>query len=977
MHNNDLIGIAVGGALTGAAAVAALFAEAGAPTALATTLAATAQATSGVLGNLASNYLGSGIDRFTKRLRESPSDILHNRDLQRLVGRTIAAKLDALADDASSQVSDEGRSTLKMLAVRAEEFWSGEAADHPAFRGLNAGVIANYFSMREATFEKAVALNPDLWKSFIQGLQLDLAHAPTRSRLLRRLRGLIRQDPPTELSHTDLNITAAALHTDFPHDLFTVAKQAFADNDPSYAALQLRLMRELMTDVRDTLATVHGIARDQQELKQSIHRFLDAVHNAAPVTLAAIPPASRPEVSAVVADIESLRSESLAILHRLESKIDALASTSGAIRDEVHSIAGLVRGLRRRRGAIIFATFVVLVIAVTVGGRLAGWWSGAASADAAGFRKLAAELDIDPSRLSAGDFSIRVEQPYNLSGMVSLRVTPRTASLRSFASQTGLQFRVGDRPWAGVWAGMPGSDDLTAILGPADLEATGNLQLRINPVAVGYSIGRSFGPYEYNVHVADMLADDLAAQASKAQWLEKRSSEWAVPAEVVTRFGEAVRAISVGADPQNLLPIWQRTGDDHPRLASALEDYKENHEAAMRLHVELGGRLQPFRNHDVLFARIELARGRSTEVMEFRPEQHDDAALYMPQRAEIPDDFVGVEGHSLRFDRFFEFGDQVEKVLVGRTPVNLDHTIDVLKDAPAERLDHWRIMGAGHGERVPLNPSWDTVYVQLVLKNGSRSEIRELKLEDEPGVTWIPAVPADGDPVGSEPAVFFRLSNEHRDTHRIVLGWLSIPPRNTSRIVYSHDGSEWKPAHASMSNPWNSLYDLSSLSGSLHLLIQLNDGTEVGPHRYTYSGVAEAVRAFVRPTVKTRRRELLTVVRVPADVFATRVGILTNGMGGWEARSDAERLVCALRTYDVAWCAVREVRLGASPNALEHSLRPGITAEDAVGELGLVRSDGQRQIHMLLPPELETVYAQFVLDNGDVLEPFELAITKP
>ena len=100
-----------GAALAGAGVVATLWPA-----------VAAAGAVAGVFAGVGGNFLHQCGDDLAKALRDSPAraaDYLHNEDLRRLVGQTIAGRLRALSDDQA--LSKPARDRLKMLAIKAEE----------------------------------------------------------------------------------------------------------------------------------------------------------------------------------------------------------------------------------------------------------------------------------------------------------------------------------------------------------------------------------------------------------------------------------------------------------------------------------------------------------------------------------------------------------------------------------------------------------------------------------------------------------------------------------------------------------------------------------------------------------------------------------------------------------------------------------------------------------------------------------------
>jgi hypothetical protein len=303
-----------GAAIAGAAAVATIW-----------PVGAVAAVAAGVAGGVGGNFLHQCSDDLAAALAKSPAyatDYLHNQDLRRLVGETVAARLKVLADD--DTLPEQTRRRLPVLAIKAEEGWL-TLADHELLQGLNEVVVTGLFAMSAASFAKATALDASTWASFLTYLESKVADESTFETLRRTYTQDMKALRSKPLDSAAYSTLGEILQRTIPHDLSIAAKQAFAQNKPAYAALQLRLMRDLMTDVRDVLATVSRMADrvdqlfvGQTEILKSLMVIADAVKGKAPAVSTAVPAANAHDIRDILDEIEASHREISTALARIE-----------------------------------------------------------------------------------------------------------------------------------------------------------------------------------------------------------------------------------------------------------------------------------------------------------------------------------------------------------------------------------------------------------------------------------------------------------------------------------------------------------------------------------------------------------------------------------------------------------------------------------------------------------------------------------
>ncbi|GJM24853.1 MAG: hypothetical protein DHS20C16_12680 [Phycisphaerae bacterium] len=302
--------IAGSATLAGAATVAALW-PAGVLAAVGTTVGY----------GIGTSFLHRCSDDLTKKLASSPAyakDYLRNEDLRRLVGETIAAKLkDLSSDDAFDKPT---RDRLEVLALHAEEAWLA-IADHATPQRMNEDVVTRLFAMSPENFANATALDADAWAGFLKFLDGRIAEASTGKKIKRMVTPGGRAVGTSKLPEAVRLHIGAKLKTEFPHALHINAKRAFENNDPAYAALQLRLMRDLMTDVRDILATVSGTSQriedlfvGQERIESKLTDLAGTIKRLAPTVKKSIPVNCNFDPQAILDEINNAHAEVMAQL---------------------------------------------------------------------------------------------------------------------------------------------------------------------------------------------------------------------------------------------------------------------------------------------------------------------------------------------------------------------------------------------------------------------------------------------------------------------------------------------------------------------------------------------------------------------------------------------------------------------------------------------------------------------------------------
>lgn len=308
----------------------------------------------GTAGGVGANFVHQLGDLFATKLA-SPGgvsrDFLRNEDLERLVGKTVGAQLQQLADDSS--IERAVRTRLPVLALKAQAGWL-VLAPHEDFRDANASGLTRLFAMRATVFADARLLDAETWADFLEFLEREVADEGLAAKTARLVQTSLGSLAAAPLDRAGCVAVGSRLAEAMPGAIHTAAKKAFQENDPAFAALQLRLMRELMTDIRDVLATsaataenVEKVLLGQGELRSMMERVADAAHGRVGSVLAVVPEGSRREADQFASEIRARHGEIVERLGRIEGKVDEIGLGVGRVESQLEVV---IRQLSERGG---------------------------------------------------------------------------------------------------------------------------------------------------------------------------------------------------------------------------------------------------------------------------------------------------------------------------------------------------------------------------------------------------------------------------------------------------------------------------------------------------------------------------------------------------------------------------------------------------------------------------------------------------
>jgi tetratricopeptide (TPR) repeat protein len=300
-----------------------------------------------LVGGISANFLHQCSDDLAKVLANSPgysNDYLRNEDIRRLVGETIAAKLKATATEITRDAAVRDR--LQVLALKSTEGWLA-VAEAESLQSLNEDVVARLFAMSASSYARATALDATTWADFLEYLDGAITDASIGNKIKRIITPGGRAFGTRQLTCAERLDIGKVLEKEFPHALAITAKRAFENNDPAYAALQLRLMRDLMTDVRDILATVSGTADKVDALSLGQTRVEARLLDIAQSVRANAPTVANAVLAANAHDIDDILSEIVASHDQIMTVLRRVAEDTGDIRPRVKDTQDRVGHLER------------------------------------------------------------------------------------------------------------------------------------------------------------------------------------------------------------------------------------------------------------------------------------------------------------------------------------------------------------------------------------------------------------------------------------------------------------------------------------------------------------------------------------------------------------------------------------------------------------------------------------------------------
>ncbi len=687
-------------------------------------------------------------------------------------------------------------------------------------------------------------------------------------------------------------------------------------------------------------------------------------------------PAERDELVALQgAYCDSFRERNI-LLHEADSP-DRLERLILRLRDELAEVRTTAskrhRTLLLVSGVTLTVTLAVLAWVVFVG--------GGENANPSWI-----EITLEQSGYSVSDLSADLIDvsavPYRYGGagqgMLIVKATGAAAPVSSV-----LQARIGTGAWRQVFSDTAG--DTYAILPAEDLARGGALEIQFSDQYGDPP--RPIGPYTYDISpAAEIRAWQEERLQNSPDWVRVEKGRIRVDGDFIADCDELLIAARWGEDSSfSLGRLEIAAGRPGELVDTATSDSRESpFDAARELERALK---QVESDASTLFVTLELVNG------EFSP------LIRLPWNA------PGGAGSGARdFDRAWETlsedwtSDCVsEDAFLSLAPLSRAHKslralrfgespesmreVPFIEQREANGRADSNFVTANQYGAIPVMPGTSHVYVQLVLVDGSETEIR--RIEFEPGKQTMCALPAT-DSSGQAPALFAAYEAEGRFPF-----FLLDVPSGTTRVLASFGGSDFKVVGRSGRFWGRGGFSVSSWKAEdeIQFICQLEGGEELGSFSYALSPVRELIPRAYLAEIQPHRREMLRATRYDFDFdpeSPPTAGSPEHRQ--WRQHRDTIMRAVGWRTEDLystpavvvrrgrwgsrlAWTAIREIRFGPGPDQLETT----VIIETDVLRL-LKQSNGNPSTWTsVLEGSFDAVFAQLVLVDGTELSPFLVA----
>jgi hypothetical protein len=633
---------------------------------------------------------------------------------------------------------------------------------------------------------------------------------------------------------------------------------------------------------------------------------------------------------------------------------------------------------KKQKRLMVVAGLTLIVAVATLFKVLTGGDVASALAADSWVLKTLADAGLSADDIDAGDFAATaVPYRYGEPGQAKLvlRVTddvkPVTAALDA---------RVDGGLWSKVLS--DGSGELYALISADDLQRGGRAQVRLSDLSG--ATGGALGPYDLDLEPGPAVeAWQRRRIAEFVGWLAPRGRRLQVDQQFFHDCDELLAAVRWGGaegaqDHRAPLPAVAPpvSGDPSSAYGRRLDDFVDGLPQAIQ---DSGVAA------DTLFARVELRDGSLGPLLQLP--WNTLAGGVGPEWREARR-FQEAIGGDWVVDEIAERGVFVlaplRNAMEHITAVHFGGDRDALDVYPMvttadsnRRKDRWLVY-PNNRSSLAVTLERGEAYMQLEFADGTTSEVRALPVpDDRSDVRVVPA--ADGADAPRLVAIF-RPSQRH-------VGFLPDAPPETERILVAFgDGELEQPAM--YSGYWDNRGFQVFRWGdgrTLRILFQLADGSEAGPFTYDLAGIPDLIAAASADDMVRNRRQLLRATRLdftldpeqqPAssspdyDAWRRNQRAIQSAIGDQNGQLFATPAVVVRRgQFDQrgAWVAVRELRLGPSPDRLEQVVA---IEEDAFAVL----RDERQPIpwSVVVPGELPAVFAQVVLRDGRELEPFQV-----
>jgi hypothetical protein len=182
-------------------------------------------------------------------------DTLKNNDLTRIVGKSIASVIVAVAE--SKQFDKETETNLRKMAKLAEEKWENIIKNLPGeFAPIEESQLTEFFTIRPEDFNHLTALDVNLWESLLTDLQ---------------------QQANVDLPQSVITYTATRLHQIFPKALREMLKEDLKSDGKGFAGIVLDLLAVLRSQLTQNHEELEKLKLFTQKSQDEIAAELKSV----------------------------------------------------------------------------------------------------------------------------------------------------------------------------------------------------------------------------------------------------------------------------------------------------------------------------------------------------------------------------------------------------------------------------------------------------------------------------------------------------------------------------------------------------------------------------------------------------------------------------------------------------------------------------------------------------------------------------
>jgi hypothetical protein len=359
----------------------------------------------------------------------------------------------------------------------------------------------------------------------------------------------------------------------------------------------------------------------------------------------------------------------------------------------------------------------------------------------------------------------------------------------------------------------------------------------------------------------------------------------------------------------------------------------------------------------------------------------------------VPDSWVKSDPTKgmLSFFGLYSIIDELKAIRIVDPRDNSTRSIDILRqDESPDRVDpnflrDVRPSNLG-GVAVPFGSS--PISIELDFKEQKHSEIQQVAMTN-PSIECMNLVQTSVGKSGRAPALY--AAYEPVDEEVV---FLPIAPNNTVKILYALKNGSYQVFNRGDSRLWGIFQRAISpwkSSDTISLLFQGGDGRESGPFEYSLVGIEDMVRRSLKQQVLQRWREMVQCKRVAfkfppppthdESEYSIKRKLISANLGFLE---QAPVMVCIpspsndigwsghpAQSFGILWAVVREVRFGPEPSHLSYSATPDVDVRTFI-ETPRILVDAKWKV--LMPANLQSVYAQFVFFDGKSTEPKSIPI---